>query len=337
MIPGLFAVLLLSSGAPPEAAPETSLVAEFARMAPASGGTVGVSAIHIESGERAGLHNAERFPMMSVYKLPIALALLHQVEGGKRSLGKPIAVGPSDMRLGHSPLADHYPEGGINRTVGELLEATLVESDNTASDLLLREVGGAAAVTARLSELGVGQIRVDRPEAWLALDGAGIRDVPPEAQWTLAKLQRLFDAQPASLRAPAMRAFVEDPRDTATPDGMADLLALTFRGKALNAENTRLILDLMTRTIPGPGRLKGRLPAGTPVAHRTGLSMTVEGWTGAINDIGILTLPDGAGHVAIAVFVKGCARPVPEAEDAIARIGRAAFDHWTRSPKTAKP
>ena len=86
----------------------------------------------------------------------------------------------------------------------------------------------------------------------------------------------------------------------------------------------------------GAARIKARLPDGTPVVHRTGLSMSVEGYTGAINDVGLVTPADGR-RFAIAVFVKGCRRPVPEAEDAIARIARAAYDFFAapRPPRRA--
>ena len=309
---------------------------EIRKIAASAGGTVGVAAVAVESGERFSLRGGERFPMMSVYKLPIALTLLHQVEAGKISLDRRIEIRPSDLRLGASPIADRHPEGGVAATLAELLEATLVDSDNTASDILFREVGGGAAVTARLRELGIEGVRVDRPEAWLALDGAGIRSAPPEAEWTLAGLRRLFDAQPPAERARAMRAFVLDPRDTATPDAMADLLVVLARGKALDASNTARVLNLMARTTPGGARIKGKLPEGTPVVHRTGLSMTVEGYTAAINDVGLVTPADGP-RFAIAVFVKGCGRPVPETEDAIAGIARAVYDRFsTPAAKTVR-
>ncbi len=324
------AVLLAAAAAAASPLPD-----EIAKVAASAGGTVGVAAVAVETGERFALRGGERFPMMSVYKLPIALALLHEVEAGRLSLEKPVAIQPSDLRLGNSPLADRYPGAGVTQTLAELLEETLVDSDNTASDLLLREAGGAAAVTARMRALGVEGIRVDRAEAWLALDGAGIRGAPPEADWTLPALRRLFDAQPPAERAKALRAFVEDPRDTATPDAMADLLVLLARGKALGSANTARIINLMARTRSGAARIKARLPDGTPVVHRTGLSMSVEGYTGAINDVGLVTPADGR-RFAIAVFVKGCRRPVPEAEDAIARIARAAYDFFA-APETASP
>jgi beta-lactamase class A len=164
--------LILTLG-PSSAQAATPLEDELRRQAEAAGGTVGVAAIHIESGQRASLRGSQRFTMMSCYKFPIGLTLLHRVERGEVSLEKSVPIGQSDLRLGRSPLAARYPDGGVTRTVGELMEAMIVESDNTASDLVLREAGGAAAVTSRLRELGISEIRVDRPEAWLGLDHAG--------------------------------------------------------------------------------------------------------------------------------------------------------------------
>ncbi len=322
----LSAVLVRSAPAP---TPASAFQAELARLAEAAGGTAGVCAVHVESGERAAVRGSERFPMMSVYKLPIALALLHRVEMGETRLDKKIGLQPSDLRLGRSPIADAHPDGNVTLTLRELLEALLVESDNTASDLVLREAGGAGAVTARLRELGITAIRVDRPEGRLALDYLGIADAPPEGEWTLALLRKIFDGVSPLQRAPSARAWTEDPRDTAAPDAMADLLVSCLQGKALNSENTRLLLDLMARSTPAPGRLKGKLPQGTAVAHKSGMSMSADGYTGAINDVGLITLPGTAGHLAVAVFVKGSERDVAIVDDAIARISRAAYDHWT--------
>jgi beta-lactamase class A len=82
------------------------------------------------------------------------------------------------------------------------------------------------------------------------------------------------------------------------------------------------LLKITTETPTGPARLKGLLPAGTVVAHKTG---TMAGTT---NDVGIITLPDGAGHLAIAVFVKGSTKDVPERERAIAEIARTVYDFF---------
>jgi beta-lactamase class A len=268
--------------------------------------------------------------MMSVYKLPIALGLFFQVERGMGSLKKRLTVGPSDIRLGQSPIADQYPNGGITVTVDTLLHGMLVQSDNTASDLILGAIGGPETVSKRMADLGTKDVRVDRSEGQIALDYNGVTNAPPPTQWTRTLLRSLVEAVPEDRRRAAARAWVEDPRDTATPDAMADLLALAFRGKAANAEHTALLLRLMRATETGARRLKGDLPPDAVLAHRSGTSATVDGFTGAVNDVGILAMPDGS-HVAIAVFLKGVTSPIPTAEESIAQIGRAVRERWPAS------
>lgn len=73
---------------------------ELARLAKPAGGTVGVSAVHIETGRRVSLNGAERFPMASVYKIPIAVQLLARVDEGQVRLDRMIELKPSDLRPG---------------------------------------------------------------------------------------------------------------------------------------------------------------------------------------------------------------------------------------------
>jgi beta-lactamase class A len=80
-------------------------------------------------------------------------------------------------------------------------------------------------------------------------------------------------------------------------------------------------------TATGPRRIKGGLPAGTPVAHKTGTSRTRDGKTDATNDVGLVTLPSG-NRIAVVVFVS--ASPADEAtrERTIADLARAAYDRF---------
>jgi len=90
----------------------------------------------------------------------------------------------------------------------------------------------------------------------------------------------------------------------------------------MKPESADLLLDIMRRCQTGQTRLKGILPEGTEVAHKTG---SIGGTT---NDVGIVTLPDNTGHVAIAVFVKASDKPVAERERAIAEIARTTHDFF---------
>jgi beta-lactamase class A len=116
-------------------------------------------------------------------------------------------------------------------------------------------------------------------------------------------------------------------RNSATPDAALALLRALHSGPAVSAKSRALLLQHMTETKTGPDRIKGELPPGTVVAHKTGTSNTVQGITAATNDIGIIRLPDGR-HLAIAVFVSDAKTDQATREAVIARLARAAWDHY---------
>jgi len=108
---------------------------------------------------------------------------------------------------------------------------------------------------------------------------------------------------------------------------MARLLAKIARGEALGPERTAQLLDIMLRCETGAARLKGLLPPAVPVRHKTG-SLGI----GVANDVGIIDLPEGAGRLVVAVFVKAAVGDVAAQERAIAQIARAAYDYFTFNP-----
>jgi len=114
-------------------------------------------------------------------------------------------------------------------------------------------------------------------------------------------------------------------RNWATPDAMVGLLRVLQEGKGLSASSRRLLLGLMTASKTGPGRIKGLLPEGTVVAHKTGSSGTVHGLTRATNDVGLVTLPDGK-HLAVVVFVSDTKAGEATRDAVIAKIARAAWN-----------
>jgi beta-lactamase class A len=261
--------------------------------------------------------------MASVYKLPIALQVLRRVERGELRLNDRVKLSEHDFRPGVSPVIKEAKGKSITLTIERLLDLMLSESDNTASDILMRQAGGPEAVTARLRELGVTGINVNRSEGQIALDFWGVREPPPESEWTLALFDKLkAKVQPAESEA-AATAAVNESRDSSTPDAMAELLVKLYRGEALGSEGTEHVLRIMKASPTGPARLKGLLPKGTVVAHKTG---TIGAMT---NDVGIITLPGDAGHVAVAVFIKGSVKSVEERERVIAEIARAIYDDFS--------
>src|SRR5215216_3933314 len=316
-----------TSSPPAEDAALERLEREIARLSKVAGGVVGVSAIHLESGRKVSLNGAERFPMASTVKVPIAVQLLSRVDAGEVKLDQMIEIRQSDLHPGSGTLADLFNKGGLALSVRNLMELMLLISDNSATDVILRTAGGGQAVTARMRALGIEGVNVNRSTAQLIADYVGIASLPPEEKWSPAIFQMAFaSVKPEDRKAAAVK-FDLDPRDTSTPDGMAALMQRIYRKDLLKAQSAELLLDIMRRCRTGEARLKGLLPAGTEVAHKTG---TIGGTT---NDVGIITLPDDAGHVSIAVFVKSSEKDVSARERAIAEIARAVHDFFLFQPR----
>lgn len=314
--------------AAPADIPLQRLEREITRAAKSAGGTVGVSALHLESDRRINFNSDERFPMASTYKIPIAAQLLFKVDQGAITLSQMVELQPSDFHPGSGILTDLLKGPGVILSVGNLLELMLLISDNTATDLLLRLAGGPEAVTARMRALGIQDMEISRPTAKLIADQEGYT-LPPEAEWKPELFQKLYEATTPESRKAAARNFELDLRDTSTPKAMVTLLERIYRGDFLATESRALLLDAMERCKTGRSRLKGILPTQIVVAHKTGTFGRIA------NDAGIITLPDDAGHVAIAVFVKSSEKGAVERDRAIAQIARAVYDFFLFQPSVS--
>lgn len=294
---------------------------ELARLGKASGGVTGATAIHLETGRRVSLNANDRFPMASSYKVPIAVQLLTLVDQGKVRLDQMIELKASDLHPGSGTLTNLFKQPGVALSVRNLMELMLLISDNSATDVCLRLAGGGDAVTARMKELGINGITVSRPTLGLISDWLGLT----EADWSSTELKYKRTLNDEERKA-AAKKFDADIRDTSTPEAMAELLGKIYRKDLLKPASAELLYDIMRRCQTGDARLKGLLPAGTEVAHKTG---SIGGTT---NDVGIITLPDNAGHVALAVFIKSSEKETPQRERVIAEIARAVHDFFLFHP-----
>lgn len=255
---------------------------------------VGVAAMNVETGKTVHLRGTERFPMGSVFKFPVALAVLQQVDQGKISLSDEATITPDQFSPGWSPLRDGANGKPVTETIGRLLERTLSESDNTAADYLMMRLGGPGVVTRHLRDLGITGIRVDRSEKQMTAD----------------------------LHKPGgVARYATDPRDTATPDAMLALLLKLHKGDiGLSAESREIALRMMADTPTGKRRIKSAIPADAILAHKTGTM------PGTVNDAGIITSPDGKSHIVLVVFTKSGTKATEESrEDVIAGIARAVY------------
>lgn len=238
-----------------------------------------------------------RPPMQSVFKLPLAMAILHQVEQGKFSLDQPIRFLPSDRFFPHaySPLQDKFPHAGVDVSLRELLRLSVSLSDNAAADILLRLAGGPKAVNGYVATIGVG--------------GFHLRD----GEHALHRDERL-----------QYRNWFE-------PAGAVQLLRRISDNSPLTPSHTELLLGWM-RLSPLTTRLQGDLPKGTRVAHKSGSSGVDHGIAAATNDIGLMTLPDGK-QLAVAVFITDSTADDATRDRVIARIGRSIYDAATRKAR----
>ena len=232
-------------------------------------------------------------PMQSVFKLPLALTILHQVEQGKFSLDQSIRFQPEDLILPmpYSPLQDKYPQAGVDVPLRTLLQMTVALSDNTAADILLRIAGGPKTVEDYIAALGVTGFHLQDGERALHRDHS-------------LQYRNWFE-----------------------PQGAVQLLRTVSDHSPLTMEHTGLLLAWMGSS--RASRLGLDLPEGTTVAHKGGTSDTDNGITAATNDIGLIALPDGR-QLAIAVFVTDSTADEATRLKVIARIGRAVYDSATR-------
>ncbi len=171
--------------------------------------------------------------------------------------------------------------GGVSAV--QLMDVMMTRSDNRATDMLITTLGGPGAVERWLRAHRVEGMRVDRTIAQLLSDRRDLRDI----------------------------------RDSSTPVAMLGLLRLIDSGDALSAQSRSRLLDMMRRCVTGSNRIRGLLPAGTHVEHKTG---TLAGYTG---DVGFLTLPGGR-RIAVAFFARGGSnRPA-----VISTAARAIYDDF---------
>jgi beta-lactamase class A len=215
---------------------------------------VGIAALDLNTGETVSIKGNTPFPMASTVKVAIAALYLAQVDNGRRSLDDTIN----------------------GQSARSLMARMLIHSDNHATDILLKDLGGPTAVHQWLRDNGVTGLRVDR---------------------TIADLLR-------------SKRDLWDRRDSSTPVAMVDLLKRIYKSELIKPESRNYLLDLMAKCQTGKNRIKALLPFGTPVEHKTG---TLDGLS---DDVGFITLPDGRRVAVAIFTRGGNDRPRTIAESA---------------------
>jgi beta-lactamase class A len=282
-------VVAALASSPFEPAADPAAVVAAARAAEKGGMVVGVSVLHLESGRRASHRGGERFQMASVFKLPVAIAVLGAVEKGTLRLDQEVEIRAAD-RMEVGPIFDEW-KPGMRVTVARMVNVMLVDSDNTAADVLVALLGGPSSVEKALVARGALGVKV-------SLDEKGL----------------------GSAMKKDLEAIEHGNQNGTSPDAMAALLVRLFRGELLSKASTDRILDSMRRCATSGRRFRASLPKGTEVFDKTG-TMRISS-----NDVGILTLTDGS-HVVLTVFARG-GKGSDARDAAIASVAKAAWEAY---------
>ena len=272
---------------------DAQLQTQLDEIAQEAKGKVGVGAVFVETGQAAFLDRSGHYPTQSVYKLPIAMAVLKMVDEGKVRIDQDVSITPDDfVRQGfHSPIRNVNPQGTV-MALGDIIRFSISESDGTASDVLLDLAGGPDAVMSYLKGIGITDMIIADSEKSISKDW--------ETQY----------------------------RNWATPEASIKLLrAVHERTDGLTEQSNNLLVKVMTETETGELRIKRGLPEGASLAHKTGTGGTEKGITGATNDIGIITLPDGR-HILLAVYVSDSPENGAVRQKVISDIARAVVEKW---------
>jgi beta-lactamase class A len=290
---------------------------------PPARGDVGVAIKHLETGQEVLLNADDAYPLASAVKLPILVELHTQVKAGKVSWDEMYPLKPNDQHVGSGDIPVYFDLPGVSMSIRNVANMMMMISDNSATDIVLNRIGGPAPVQARMRELGFNGIRVDRTIQELVLDW-GEQDTNRLKGMTLKEMRPFMRPGPSDEagRLARYNRVTTDARDQATPRDMNRLLEMLWQGKIVDSEASSSILELMKRCRTGAGRIRGLLPPSTAVAHKTG------SLGGTVDDIGIIYLPQNAGHLAISIMSKRTLADSPVVEHVVAEIARYAYDYF---------
>jgi beta-lactamase class A len=262
-------------------------------------GKAGVAIISLRDGWEVSWNANSLFPQQSCSKLWVSITALDQVDRGRINLSEKVTLGRSDLTLFHQPIAEKILGGGITTTLGSLMFTAITESDNTANDKLMRTIGGPQTVRDMIERKGLGSIRFYNGERSLQSKIAGLIWTPSYSIGNAFYEAR--NALPMVVRKAAFDRYLSDPYDGASPHAIANALAALKRGQLLLPASTTRLLSIMGQTRTGKLRVKAALAPGWDWNHKTGTGQELGGRIGGINDIGLLTAPDGSIY-AIAIM-----------------------------------
>jgi len=284
-------------------------------------GLAGISVLSLSDGWQIDQNAARLYPQQSCSKLWVAITAMDLVDQGRIRLDDRVTLGRDDLTLFHQPLRARILGGGATTSLGSLLSTAITDSDNTANDKLMRSIGGPAAVRAMVERKGLGAIRFYEGERALQSRIAGL--IWSQSYSIGDGFYKARSALPLALRKASFERYISDPYDGASPHAVAVALAKLKRGELLSPASTARLLSTMAATRTGKARVRAALAPGWTWSHKTGTGQELQGRIGGINDIGILTAPDGTAYTMAIMTVPN--KSDGSAQDLMQAVTRAVI------------
>ncbi|WP_233507545.1 class A beta-lactamase [Spongiactinospora gelatinilytica] len=257
---------------------ETAAVRRELRALEASfDGRIGAYAIDTATGRTVGHRAGERFPLASTFKAVVAAAVLHKARTSDPGLLKRVVRWAAAEVEPYSPTTQKHVKSGL--TIGRLCEAAITQSDNTAGNILLKEIGGPAGLTRYFRSLGDEVSRSDRWE-------------PEMNRW-----------KPG------------EKRDTTSPAAMAHGFRRLTAGDALNAKDQARFNAWLLANKTGGDRIRAGLPSTWKVGDKTGTGGTY----GTANDVAVIWPAKAAAPIVMAVYTSRKAAEADAEEEVLAK------------------
>lgn len=306
---------------------------DLSGIAQAFDGKVGIAVRQAGCDWVVGERLDQYFPQQSVSKLWVAISVLDAADRGQVRLDELITLRPEDQVVFNQPLRwTVLKQGSLILPAQQLMADALSLSDNMANDKLLWRVGGPDHVRAVLAQRGISGVRFGPGERLLQSHIAGLT-------WT-SDLATGFNFEtaraklPIGLRKNLLAAYIDDPLDGATPAGITGALGKLARGELLSPASTDVLLGIMQHSKSGPMRLKGAIPPGWTVYHKTGTGQELAGIATGYNDVAVFQAPDGTRY-GVAVMIGETRLPIKARMEMMQAVSRAVVAAHERTLATA--